>query len=76
MATRKTTAKPSMKNGIAPKKPTANKSRKSNKISAKERYKSVEVAAYYIAEHNQFQGNPADFWYAAEAQMTNQSMPH
>lgn len=32
----------------------------------------VEVAAYYIAEHNHFHGNAIDFWVAAEAEVSKQ----
>lgn len=42
---------------------------KGRKISAEERYKMIEVAAYYIAEHNNFQGNAIDFWIAAEKEV-------
>ncbi|TSA50687.1 MAG: DUF2934 domain-containing protein [Nitrosomonadales bacterium] len=34
-----------------------------------ERYNMVQVAAYYIAERNGFNGNPLEFWTAAEAQV-------
>ena len=40
------------------------------KISAEERYRMTEVAAYFVAEHNSFAGNPVDFWIAAEAQVS------
>jgi hypothetical protein len=39
------------------------------KISAAERYRMVETAAYFIAERNGFKGNSADNWVAAEAQI-------
>ena len=29
----------------------------------------IEVAAYYIAEHNHFQGSAIDFWIAAEQEV-------
>jgi hypothetical protein len=51
----------------AVKKPTATKARK---ISAEERYKMIEVAAYYIAENNHFKGNAIDFWVAAEEEIS------
>lgn len=41
------------------------------KISAEERYRMTEVAAYFVAEHNSFAGNPVDFWIAAEAQISS-----
>lgn len=43
---------------------------KSRKISAEERYKMIEVAAYYIAENNNFQGSAIDFWIAAEEEIS------
>jgi len=42
---------------------------KPNKISAEERYRMVEVAAYFLAERNKFAGNPVGYWTAAEAQI-------
>jgi len=39
------------------------------KIGAEQRYKMVEMAAYYIAERNSFEGSPSDFWIQAEAQI-------
>lgn len=70
--TSKTTAK---KKPIAAKKAAAKKSTvkkttaKRRKISAEERYKMIETAAYFIAEHHDFKGNPTDFWIAAEAEV-------
>lgn len=37
---------------------------------AEERYKMVEVAAYYIAERNGFVGDPSAFWAEAEMQIS------
>jgi hypothetical protein len=37
---------------------------------AAERYKMTEVAAYYIAERNNFAGCAVDYWIAAEAEIT------
>ncbi len=51
----------------APDKRTTTK--KVRKISAVERYKMIEVTAYYIAEQNNFNGNTIDFWTAAEAEI-------
>lgn len=34
-----------------------------------ERYRMVQQAAYFIAERNEFNGNPMDFWSEAEAQI-------
>lgn len=61
-----TTKKPAVKKA-APKKTSTAKKRT---ISAEERYKMIEVAAYYIAEHNHFQGSAIDFWVAAEAEVS------
>ncbi len=61
---------------VAPKKPVAKKSAtkkpamsKPNKISAEERYRMVEVAAYFMAERNKFAGSPIGYWTAAEVQI-------
>lgn len=39
-------------------------------MSAEERYRMVEVAAYYIAERNRFAGSPVEYWTEAEAQIS------
>ena len=67
VAKKSSTAKKSPVKKPAAKKVATNKKRK---ISAEERYKMIEVAAYYIAEHNKFQGNAIDFWVAAEAEVS------
>jgi hypothetical protein len=54
-----------VKKAAAPRKTTA----KARKIGAEERYRMIEVAAYYLAENNGFQGNTLDYWVAAEAQV-------
>lgn len=61
-ATKKPVAKPA-----APK--AASKTAKPNKISNEERYRMVEVAAYFLAEHNGFKGSPVEYWTTAEAQI-------
>ncbi len=78
--TKKTATKTPVKKSI-PKKPAVKKTTtakttttktatpKTRKISAEERYKMIEVAAYYIAEHNHFQGSAIDFWIAAEEEV-------
>lgn len=38
-------------------------------MSGFERYKMIEVAAYYLAEKKSFAGNSTDYWVAAEAQI-------
>lgn len=68
--TKKTVTKTPVKKATAAK-TTSSKTTtaKTRKISAEERYKMIEVAAYYIAEHNHFQGNAIDFWIAAEEEV-------
>lgn len=39
------------------------------KPGAPERYRMIEVAAYYIAEKNGFAGNTADYWVQAEIEI-------
>jgi len=38
-------------------------------LSAEERYRMTEVAAYFMAERNNFSGNPVEYWQAAESQI-------
>ncbi|BBL70975.1 DUF2934 domain-containing protein [Methylogaea oryzae] len=38
-------------------------------MSAEERYKMTEVAAYYIAQRNGFAGDPKAYWAEAEGQI-------
>lgn len=67
-----TAAKPAAAKKVAvAKKPAAKKpaASKPNKIGAEERYRMVEVAAYFMAERNKFAGNPGGYWTAAEAQI-------
>jgi hypothetical protein len=40
-------------------------------MSAEERYRMVEVAAYFLAERNRFSGNPVEYWTQAEAQIAS-----
>lgn len=50
--------------------PVASKSGKTaKKITAEERYKMIQEAAYYIAESKAFISNPAEDWAAAEAEI-------
>jgi len=53
---------------VAPKKTAVKKTsaKKTADMSGFERYKMIEVAAYYLAEKNGFAGNAADYWIAAE----------
>lgn len=39
-------------------------------VSPEERYRMTEVAAYFIAEHDNFDGNPIEYWQAAESQIS------
>lgn len=57
-----------------------NKSKKSapkkmKVVSGFERYKMIEVAAYYLAEKHKFAGHAADYWIEAE-KIINQSVIH
>ena len=74
VAKKPVTAKPAAKKPAAaktaPKKTVAKKATKARSIGAEERYKMIEVAAYYIAERNHFKGNSTDFWIAAEAEIS------
>jgi len=68
-------AKPAAKKPVAKKaaakKPAAPMSKKVVAApGAEERYKMVEVAAYYIAERNGFVGDPSAFWAEAEMQIS------
>jgi len=62
--------KPITKKPVA-KKPVAKKASaaKSSSVSGFERYKMIEVAAYYIAEKKGFSGNSTDYWTAAEKEI-------
>ena len=60
----KTAAKKAPSNKVAAPKKVAPK--KTADMSGFERYKMIEVAAYYLAEKNGFAGNAADYWIAAE----------
>lgn len=70
-STKKPAAKKTAAKKTATKKATTKKAApKPRKISAEERYKMTEVAAYYIAEHQGFKGNAIDFWIAAEEEIS------
>ena len=70
-AAKKPAAKKPAAKKPAPKKAAIKKAvaSKPNKISAEERYRMVEVAAYFMAERNKFAGNPVGYWTAAEVQI-------
>jgi hypothetical protein len=69
----KTVAKPATAKKTAEAKPKAAPKKankpKSTAASPAERYRMVEVAAYYIAEKNQFAGNATDYWIQAEIEI-------
>jgi hypothetical protein len=64
--------KPAVKKTVEKKavKPAKKTGTKARSIGAEERYKMIEVAAYYIAERNNFKGSTLDFWIAAEAEIS------
>lgn len=75
--TRKTTTtadKPVAAKKTTTRKPAASKTKSADtavsQISPEERYRMVEVAAYFLAERNEFAGNPVEYWTAAEAQIS------
>jgi hypothetical protein len=67
---KKAAAKPAAAKKPAAKKPAAAKAAKSRKIGGEERYRMVEVAAYFLAERNGFKGSPVEYWTAAEIQIS------
>ncbi|HAF01286.1 MAG TPA: DUF2934 domain-containing protein [Methylophilaceae bacterium] len=70
VATSKTaTNKTTTSKTLTEKKPAAKKTtskKKTEPVSGFERYKMIEVAAYYLAEKNGFAGDAASYWIAAE----------
>ena len=56
----------------AKKAPVRKKPAKQPKLTPEERYNAVAEAAYYIAEKNEFAGDPSAYWLAAEAQIKKQ----
>lgn len=63
-AAKKTTAAKSTAN------PAAKKS-KASTANLEQRYRMIEVAAYYLAEKDGFAGNPVEYWIMAEAQISS-----
>jgi hypothetical protein len=65
-----------VKKAAAPKKTTlaktASKKTKPSTADLEQRYRMIEIAAYFIAEKDGFASNPFDYWLAAEAEI-NQS---
>ena len=49
--------------------PKKTASKKAVSMRGFERYKMIEVAAYYIAEKNGFAGHSIDYWAAAEKEI-------
>lgn len=69
-ATKKVESKKVTPKKEATKKASVKKStKKANDMSGFERYKMIEVAAYYMAEKNGFAGHAADYWIAAEKEI-------
>lgn len=75
-------SKPSKPKSVAAKAPAAKKPAVAKRTAAKkspiswvpgpeERYRMVQQAAYYIAERNNFNGNPMEFWSEAEAEIAS-----
>lgn len=50
---------------------TTTKKTKASTANLEQRYRIIEVAAYYIAEKDGFAGNPVEYWIAAEAQISS-----
>lgn len=67
-----TTAKTTAAKPVTAKKPATRKT-KATTADLEQRYRMIEVAAYYIAEKDGFTGNPVDYWIAAELQISKQS---
>jgi hypothetical protein len=63
------TKKASAPKATAAKKPAAKKA-KAATSDLEQRYRLIEVAAYYIAEKDGFSGSPVDYWIAAELQIS------
>lgn len=78
---KKSTAKKSVEKPVTEKKPAAKKAssskpstkksstKKATPTSPFERYKMIEIAAYYLAEKDGFIGCAADYWIAAEKEI-------
>ncbi|HEY9210462.1 MAG TPA: DUF2934 domain-containing protein [Methylotenera sp.] len=64
-----TTKKASSAKTTAAKKPAAKKT-KAATSDLEQRYRLIEVAAYYIAEKDGFAASPVDYWIAAELQFS------
>jgi hypothetical protein len=64
-----TAKKASTAKTTAAKKPAAKKT-KAATSDLEQRYRLIEVAAYYIAEKDGFAASPVDYWIAAELQIS------
>jgi len=69
LAVKKPAVKKPLTNTIAKKSKPAVKQKTAVKPTLEERYRMVELAAYYIAEQNGFQGRTDEYWAAAENQI-------
>lgn len=67
---KKAAAKPADKvKKTAAAKPKASTAKTAKAGAPEQRYRMIEVAAYYIAEKNGFAGNAADYWVQAEIEI-------
>jgi hypothetical protein len=66
-------AKAAVKPAAAKKAPAAKKTVKTAAWNPgnEERYNMIQVAAYYLAERDNFAGNPLGYWTAAEIQISS-----
>lgn len=64
-------AKTAVKPAAAKKAPAVKKTAKAAwNPGNEERYNMIQVAAYYLAERDSFNGNPLEYWTAAEIQIS------
>lgn len=63
------TKKAAPKKTESTKAPAKKASKMTSDMSGFERYKMIEVAAYYMAEKHGFAGHAADYWIAAEKEI-------
>jgi hypothetical protein len=70
-AAKKVAPKAAATKKVSAKKPAAKKTSAANvsTVSGFERYKMIEVAAYYMAEKKGFKGSSTDYWVAAEKEI-------
>jgi hypothetical protein len=65
----KKVAAPVAEKKVTVRKTAAPKAKKAATPSPEERYRMVEMAAYFIAERHGFQGNSTEHWAAAELEI-------